>query len=858
MPAKRKQREASSALESENESSRGVPPHKKKVRWKASSSLNEEDDSNDVAEQSDEEDESSADSEQARFLTSCRGRLGVAYYEPAKGIIHVLEDTQETLHFDLTRMLLEQIQPDIVLTSTKADEEFMDVLRDHVDSAGGICQIRPFKEFSTKTGRERILSLSSASSRSRNAYEFMQARGHDVDPTMQRWNAAIRLANFTSAETSPFCISSIGALIDHLVRQRAASELDDDGIAGLDVRDIQALAVSLQVFANESHASVHSDKTKEGLSLFGILNMTKTNLGRQLLRTWLLRPSLSLSTISKRHNAVECFTRPENLVAVNLMHNHLKGLKNTPKVLKALMSGKAQLVDWQGFVKFTFHTTMLRDALSELHGAGDVDVVKKLVKALDVATFKETGSKVNDTIDWEESNNAERICVRPRIDEELDNWKHAYHGIDAVLSQNRSHEDVTPDVAPALNVVYFPQLGYLICIPMRPEWRAGTPSVEGWTFQHFPTAGSEHVYFKSEEMRDMDVHIAHEASMTAACDVCAELDCLLALAHASRANNYVRPEMVQDNMIEIIGGRHPLHEQILDTFVANDARLVGGAGLGYGEDWNSILLCTGANACGKSVYMKQIALIQIMAQFSFVPAESATLGIVDKIFTRVSTRESVSKAQSAFMIDLNQVSLALRNCTSRSLILLDEFGKGTLSTDGAGLFCGVLMHLLERGSQCPKVLVATHFHEVFAEDLLDVENLPITLSHMQVMFTIGGEDGNSYMHESEGTPQMQAHYGNLLRLHTGVATGLCSESHAAQCAAMFGIPHKIVSRAQHVSDLISRHEVRMKEEEVEDLLDAEEVCRRFLEWDLDVRDGADVKKKLRWVLGISDEDAGDG
>jgi MutS domain III len=83
----------------------------------------------------------------------------------------------------------------------------------------------------------------------------------------------------------------------------------------------------------------------------GVLNVTKTNLGRQLLRTWLLRPSLSLSTISKRHDAVECFTRPENLVAVDLMHNHLKGLKNTPKILKALISGKAQLFDWQGFVK---------------------------------------------------------------------------------------------------------------------------------------------------------------------------------------------------------------------------------------------------------------------------------------------------------------------------------------------------------------------------------------------------------------------------------------------------------------------------------------------------------------------------
>ncbi|EFI27157.1 mutS 5 family protein [Coprinopsis cinerea okayama7 len=331
----------------------------------------------------------------------------------------------------------------------------------------------------------------SHSSRSRNAYDFMRRQGHDTDPTAQRWNAAIRLANFTSAETSPFCVchpgpffeysvvdasdqvSSIGSLIDHLVRQRAASDFDGDGINDLDIRDIQTLAVdqvmhinsdallSLQVFETESHASVHSDKTKEGLSLYGILNSTKTNLGRQLLRTWLLRPSLSISTITSRQDAVACFMRPENITTANLMHNHLKGIKNMPKILKALTSGRAQLSDWQGFVKFTFHTTMLRDALSELHGAADVQIVKKLISALDVATFKETGGKVNDTIDWEESTNAERVCVRPRIDEELDNWKHAYHGIDSVLSTvaEQISQTVSPDIAPSLNVVYFPQLG---------------------------------------------------------------------------------------------------------------------------------------------------------------------------------------------------------------------------------------------------------------------------------------------------------------------------------------------------------------------------------------------------------------
>ncbi|TFK28044.1 hypothetical protein FA15DRAFT_107923 [Coprinopsis marcescibilis] len=924
MPPRKKKRQITRDLSITTVDSESELLHaKKKVRWEGSTEhLNVEgsDDDDD-----DERSMASERSEQTCLAAFCtHGRVGFAYHDPDKGLVHVLEDTQETVHFDLTRMLLEQVQPDIVLTSSKSEDGFVDVVRDYMDMAGGIFQIRPFKEFSVKRGSERLLSLTklrelpileetaenSASSNpdshsrlsaSRNAYEFMQKRqAMDADPTTQRWNASIRLGNFAAVETSPFCLSSIGALIDHLVRQRAASDYDNDGIAGLDIRDIQVLAVnqvmhinsdalmSLQVFENETHASVHSDKTKEGLSLFGILNGTQTTLGRQLLRTWMLRPSLSVSVISTRHDTVACFMRPENISTANLMHNHLKGIKNMPKVQKALRSGRAQLADWQGFVKFTFHTTMLRGALSELHAAADMEIVKKLVLVLDVATFKETGSKVNDIIDWEESISADRICVRPLVDEELDNWKHAYHGIDSVLSTvaRQIAENVDPEIGSNLNVVYFPQLGFLICTPMHPEWQAGgTPVVGEWTFQFSSEA---YVYFKSQEMHDMDVHIGDlhstivdreleiiqelleealscEAAISKACDACAELDCLLSLAEASRRNNYVRPRMVQENVIEIVQGRHPLHEQILDTFVANDARLLGGVGLGTtpqctadGEQWNSVLLCTGANACGKSVYMKQIALIQIMAQIGcFVPAESATLGIVDKIFTRVSTKESVSKAQSAFMIDLNQVSLALRNCTARSLLLLDEFGKGTLSTDGAGLFCGTLVHLLERGEKCPKVLVASHFHEVFTQDLLDAESLPISFCHMQVMFTIDSDMFDSQ--EDDKSTVCSVPLQNKMTYLYRVAPGLSLDSHAAQCASIFGIPPRIVARAQHVSELISRHEIvklldeEITEKEKRDLRDAEAVCRRFLDWNLDDREGVDVKGKLCRVLGLHDD-----
>jgi DNA mismatch repair protein MSH5 len=144
---------------------------------------------------------------------------------------------------------------------------------------------------------------------------------------------------------------------------RAVGELDDEGIAGLDIRDIESLALnevmqinsdalySLQVFDNENHASIHSDKTKEGLSLFGILNNTRTALGKNLMRQWLLRPSMSIPIITARHDAVMCFMRPENISIATTMHNHLKGIRNVPKMLSALCCGKAKISDWLGLVK---------------------------------------------------------------------------------------------------------------------------------------------------------------------------------------------------------------------------------------------------------------------------------------------------------------------------------------------------------------------------------------------------------------------------------------------------------------------------------------------------------------------------
>ncbi|KAH9846354.1 muts domain V-domain-containing protein [Lenzites betulinus] len=920
---------------------------RKKVRWDSSAETPE-----------DEETEESTDvvTEKICLAASCQfGRVACAYYDPVKRTVFIFGDTPENQHFDLTRAFLEQTNPDVVLTSSKADDNFMDVCRDFMDGSGGTFQVRPHKDFLPLKGRDRLLSLrllselpcmqSNAGEQSedsmsepRNAYEFMSRRREiGGDPLLQKWNASVRLANFASVEESPLCLGSIGALLDYLARARAVSELEDDGVGGLEIRAIESLPLldvmqinadalfSLQIFEDENHASIHSDKTKEGLSLFGILNNTKTTLGRALMREWFLRPSMSLPVINARHDAVECFMRPDNITTATSMHGHIQGTKNVPRILTAMKSGKAKVSDWQGLVKFAFHALLLRDSLAELNHSGGVEVTRKLLAALDIGRFRELGNAVNETIDWEESTNAARVCVRPHVDDELDNMKHVYHGIDAVLSKVavQISSKIPPDYTSSLNVVYFPQLGFLVCVPMQDEWlgEEGISVLDGWSFQFSSeyvlssslsrtssgqSRRSSHVYFKSQEMNDMDMHIgdlhpaivdreieiiqvlqekvlAFEADIARACDICAELDCLLSFAAASRAQDYRRPRMTEMNVINIKQGRHPLQELVVDTFVPNDAFILGGSGFGvalapkdahtndeFDEDRhvqkNSILVCTGANACGKSVYLKQVALIQYMAQIGcFVSAEAATIGVVDKIFTRIQTRESVSKVQSAFMIDLNQVSLALRNSTARSLILLDEFGKGTLPADGAGLFCGVMKYLLARGASCPKVIATTHFHELFHNDLLSPHKLPVTFLHMQVLLATGSDNKPAVLEsdmmgdsDDDASRAPLAPSDKITYLYK-VADGYSLHSHAITCAELFGVPRRVTTRARYVSELLAKHELSqlldeaMSDAERQELEKAEEVCRRFLACDLlpdGGREGRDtVRQDLVGILG---------
>jgi DNA mismatch repair protein MSH5 len=740
----------------------------------------------------------------------------------------------------------------------------------------------------------------------------------------------LRLAGWINME-SRLTVGCAGAVISYLQRRRATAYLPGDRGADAMFR-IETLAMfslkdnmfvnsdtihSLQITSLESHPNAQqqgpaarnwSGGHKEGLSIYGLFgNFAKTQQGRMLLRQYFLRPSTNRRVINNRLDTVTVLLKVENANVLDRIVNALAKVRNMRTVTSSLRKGSTSGLDkgrgasiaiWQSLRHLLHSALTLLDLMHELEGGRQLLIGRKMIEAFDKRRLVQAEHVISRTIDFDSAQDARRCIIRPGVNDELDEAQRTYDGIEDMLSHVVNHvaAKVPAELGWKINVIFFPQIGFLISTQVdegtsttgQHECFAGPTLDDRWE-RMFAT--ETHVYYKNSSMVELDTRfgdiygnirdkeievlqdlaqnvLEYEDLLLSCSEISGELDCLVALARGANQYNLCRPSVVEENVIKITAGRHPLQELTVASFIPNDTHLVGGQGndarlaanesietrnfgeanhidLAGGGDIDqrlsvppsvqtrstprlhsrsaqdeagpSMVLLTGPNYSGKSIYLKQVALIVYMAHVGcFVPARSATIGITDKILTRIATRETVSREQSAFMIDLQQTTLALSLATRRSLLIIDEFGKGTDSADGAGLVAGVFEHLLGRGEDCPKILGATHFHEIFENGFLKPRPR-LSFAHMEVMVDYQSETSSI---ASTTTGRAQITY--LYNLREGRST----ESFGTACARMNGVPEEVVGKAEKLIKLAARGEdlveacAEMPEAELAELHDA--------------------------------------
>ena len=521
-------------------------------------------------------------------------------------------------------------------------------------------------------------------------------------------------------------------------------------------------------------------KEKKG-SLLWVLDKTHTAMGARMLRSWLEKPLLDPVQIGRRHSAVE------ELVACPIIRGELeqalKGVTDLERVMARISGGTVNARDMLGLASGLRALPAVKAQLS----ATESPLLQRLAQTIDPLT--ECADLIENTLEEKPPLTIrEGGLIRKGANAEADRLRDIMEGGTGTIAAIEAAEKEQTGIR-TLKVSYNRVFGYYIevsksftdQVPAHYIRKQTLANCERYITQELKELEDQVLTAKDRltaleyqlfvELREFMAQQTARVQATAAAVAAADTLCSLAAVAVQRG--YCRPEIGLDGEISITDGRHPVVEVMLkdSLFVPNDTRL--------GAADNQVSIITGPNMAGKSTYMRQVALIVLMAQMgSFVPARSARIGLVDRVFTRIGASDDLASGQSTFMVEMTEVASILKHATSRSLLILDEIGRGTSTYDGMAIARAVLEYAASPKRLGAKTLFATHYHELstIEAELPNVKNYNIAVKKR----------------------------GDQMIFLRKIVPGATDDSYGVEVAKLAGLPNAVISRAREIlSDLES-------------------------------------------------------
>ncbi|MBQ6733306.1 MAG: DNA mismatch repair protein MutS [Lachnospiraceae bacterium] len=591
-------------------------------------------------------------------------------------------------------------------------------------------------------------------------------------------------------EVFPVAIRAAGAILQYMKKMQQAELTNITEIVPYSAGKYMLLDAASR--RNLELTESLRDRSKRG-TLFWVLDKTGTAMGARKLRSWLEQPLTDLYEMRMRQDAVEALLT--HVITRDEIREYLKPVYDLERLMARITYRTAHPGDLLAFAQSLRMLGPLRVALSELTDSSallmqlseEIDPLEDLCDLTTRAIDEDAPLSLKDG-----------GIIREGFDEEIDRLREADRNGKQWLLELEEETRQRTGIR-NLRIKFNNNFGYAFEVTksfqeLVPEdfiRRQTLTNAERYTTTRLKEledtilgARDRRNALEYERFCEIRERIAQEITrVRRTAEAVASLDVLTSFALCAERYRYVRPALSNETRMEIRQGRHPVVERIQEekeTFVANDTLL--------DTEENRLLIITGPNMAGKSTYLRQTALIVLMAQIgSFVPAEAAAIGIADRIFTRVGASDDLASGRSTFMVEMSEVANILRNATSRSLLILDEIGRGTSTTDGLAIARAVAEYIADRKILGARTLFATHYHELTALEgtLPGVRNLCSTVKE--------NPDGVVFLRK--------------------IAYGGADESYGIQVAKIAGVPDAVIRRAGEIAKTLQKESIVPEGEE---------------------------------------------